>query len=168
MTALILTLFMLIVQTTLLNMYGWTAPDLALIAAIYCGRKYGRLRGCRLGITIGIAQDLFSFGLLGVNLFSKGLIGLMSGSIRESNMFDPRSMTTWMVFLLTFTTLNELIGIMYFSKPSTSMAFTQIIYTIGLQSILNIIAGFILFYLMDRIVDRFKSAAMIRGTVLPR
>ena len=162
MTAIIITLFLLIVQTTLLKMYGWIAPDMALIASVYCGRKYGRLRGYRLGITMGVAQDLFSFGLLGVNLFSKGLIGLVSGWIRESNIFDPRSMTTWMVFLFTFTVLNELIGIIYSSGPSSaSIGFTPIVYAIALQSILNTAAGFILFYLADKIVDRLKGSKKV-------
>ena len=167
MTALILTFILLIIQTTLLNMYGWLAPDMALIATIYCGRKYGRLRGYRLGIAMGVAQDLFSFGLLGVNLFSKGLIGLVSGSIRESNIFDPRSMTTWTVFLLAFSVLNELIGLMYSSGSSSSaIGFTAIVYAIVAQSILNIVTGLFLFYLMDKIVDRLKGPEMIRNTIL--
>ena len=167
MTAILLTFFLLIIQTTLLKMYGGMTPDMALIAAIYCGRKYGRLRGYRLGMAVGVTQDLFSFGLLGVNLFSKGLIGLISGWIRESNIFDPRSMTTWMVFLLAFTVLNELIGTMYSSGPSgTAVGFTPILYTIALQSILNIAAGLILFYLMDRIVNRLKRSERIRDAAL--
>jgi len=167
-TAILLTFFLLIIQTTLLKMYGWMAPDMALIAAIYCGRKYGRLRGYRLGIAVGVLQDLFSFGLLGVNLFSKGMTGLVSGWIRESNIFDPRSMTTWMVFLLAFTILNELIGAMYSSGPSgTAIGFTPILYTIAMQSILNIAAGFILFYLMDRIVGRLKGSSKFHYAALP-
>ena len=159
MSAILITLSLIIIQTTLLKMYGWTAPDIALIAAIYCGRKYGKMRGYRLGIAMGIAQDLFSFGLLGVNLFSKGLIGLVSGSIRESNMFDPRSMTTWMVFLLTFTVLNELIGMVYSIGPSSAaIGFAVVVYTIALQSVLNIVTGVILFFLMDNIVDRMKGS----------
>jgi len=167
-TAIALTFFLLIIQTTLLKMHGWMTPDMALIAAIYCGRKYGRLRGYRLGMAVGVMQDLFSFGLLGVNLFSKGLIGLVSGWIRESNIFDPRSMTTWMVFLPAFTVLNELIGIMYSSGPSgAAVGFTPILYTIALQSILNIAAGLVLFYLMDRIVNRLKHSERIRDAALP-
>ncbi|MFQ5432102.1 MAG: rod shape-determining protein MreD [Nitrospinota bacterium] len=168
MTAVLLTFFLLIIQTTLLKTFGWMTPDMALIAAVYCGRKYGRLRGYRFGIVMGVMQDLFSFGLLGVNLFSKGLIGLVSGLIRESNVFDPRSMTTWMVFLLAFTVLNELIGTMYSSGPfGSAAAFAPTAYTIAKQSILNVTAGYLLFYIMDRIVNRLKRSQTARYADLP-
>lgn len=159
MIPIVITLSLLVIQTTLLKMHGWMAPDMALIAAIYCGRKYGKVRGYQLGIAMGIAQDLFSFGLLGINLFSKGLIGMASGWIRESNIFDPRSMTTWTVVIFIFTAANELIGRIYSSGLfGTAIQFAPEAWSIVMQSILNLAAGLLMFYLMDRIVDRFKTA----------
>lgn len=153
-------------QTTVLKMYGWMAPDMALIAALYCGRKYGKHRGYRLGIALGVAQDLFSFGILGINLFSKGLIGLVSGLIRESNLFDPRSMNTWIIVIFIATTANELIGMLYSSGlfgTTTTVAAT--IWTIVTQSLINLIAGLLMIFIMDRIVSRIKTPAGVQGSV---
>ena len=166
MTPIVITLVLLMLQTTVLKMYGWMAPDMALIAALYCGRKYGKHRGYRLGIVLGAAQDLFSFGILGINLFSKGLIGLMSGLIRESNMFDPRSMNTWTIVIFIATAANELIGMLYSSGlfgTTTTVAAT--IWTIITQSLINLIAGLLMIFIMDRIVSRLKTPAGVLGSI---
>lgn len=166
MTPIVITLALLMLQTTVLKMYGWMAPDMALIAALYCGRKYGKHRGYRLGIALGVAQDLFSFGILGINLFSKGLIGLVSGLIRESNLFDPRSMNTWIIVIFIATTANELIGMLYSSGlfgTTTTVAAT--IWTIVTQSLINLIAGLLMIFIMDRIVSRIKTPAGVQGSV---
>ena len=166
MIPIVITLALLMLQTTVLKMYGWMAPDMALIAALYCGRKYGKHRGYRLGITLGIAQDLFSFGLLGINLFSKGLIGLLSGLIRESNMFDPRSMNTWTIVIFIATAANELIGLIYSSGLfGTTITFAAAVWTIVTQSLINLVAGLLMISVMDRIVNRLKTSSHAEGFV---
>ena len=165
MTPIVITLALLMLQTTVLKMYGWMSPDMALIAALYCGRKYGKYRGYRLGIVLGIAQDLFSFGILGINLFSKGLIGLVSGLIRESNLFDPRSINTWIIVIFIATTANELIGMLYSSGlfgTTTTVAAT--IWAIVTQSLINLIAGLLMIFIMDRIVSRIKPPIRLQGS----
>ncbi len=59
----------LVFQTTLFNILGRMQPDAALIAALYFGVNYMKVRGYQFGILAGLTQDIFSHGLMGINLF---------------------------------------------------------------------------------------------------
>jgi len=158
MTVILMTLVLLVIQTTVLSMYVTVAPDLALIAALYCGRRFGKKGGYKLGVIVGLAQDLFTHGVLGLNMLSKGLIGMSSGMVRESNLFDPRAMKTWVVVIVGYTVLNELLWQIY----STSLfdfgpSLSSLVGRLFTQSALNLAAGLPLIYAMDRMTHWYKS-----------
>jgi cell shape-determining protein MreD len=54
-------------------------PDLCLIATFLVGFLVGEFDGVMMGIALGFVQDLFSGGDSGLNLITKGLIGLLAG-----------------------------------------------------------------------------------------
>ncbi|GMT41831.1 MAG: hypothetical protein IEMM0002_0242 [bacterium] len=157
---------LLVIQTTFFKMYGWTAPDASLITAVYMGIRYGRIRGYQIGIAVGLAQDIFSFGILGINVLSKGLTGMASGWIREHHVIDYQSPITWMILILSSTALNEFILQAYaagfFDAEFTIFGFLGATF---LQCIINLTAGMIFFFFMDMIFTRLKSILGIRDAI---
>jgi len=58
-------------------------PDLLLLFVLGAGMRRGEESGALAGIALGFVQDVFSAGLPGLNLLSKGLLGFAAGSLRE-------------------------------------------------------------------------------------
>lgn len=77
-----LLLLLLPIQTTLLdNISLWgVKPDLCLVATCLTGFLGGRARGLWFGLGLGFIQDLYSAGGIGLNLITKGLAGVVSGT----------------------------------------------------------------------------------------
>jgi rod shape-determining protein MreD len=69
-------------QTTMLQFVslGGIRPDLCLVAAVLIGFTRGPVEGLLMGFALGYVQDLFSAGQVGLNLMSKGMVGLMAGA----------------------------------------------------------------------------------------
>jgi rod shape-determining protein MreD len=69
------------VQTTILRhaSIGGIRPDLCLIATCLIGILAGELEGTLLGLGLGFTADLFSAGASGLNMLTKGAIGLLAG-----------------------------------------------------------------------------------------
>jgi rod shape-determining protein MreD len=77
-----LLLFLLPIQTTLLEHISlWRVkPDLCLVATCLAGFLGGRARGLWLGLGLGFIQDMYSAGGIGLNMITKGLAGVVSGT----------------------------------------------------------------------------------------
>lgn len=77
-----LLLLLLPIQSTLLENISilGVKPDLCLVATCLIGFLGGRIRGLWLGLGLGFIQDIFSAGGMGLNLITKGLAGMVSGS----------------------------------------------------------------------------------------
>lgn len=77
-------------QTTVL--YGFTVldvrPDIILILAAFFGFCLGGDKGAIAGFILGLIQDCLSNSLLGANAFSKGVIGLIIGNLRDKIIFE--------------------------------------------------------------------------------
>ncbi|MCA9470528.1 MAG: rod shape-determining protein MreD [Nitrospirales bacterium] len=95
-----LLLLLVPIQVTLLAHVGpWgIRPDLCLVATCLIGFLGGKQKGCISGIGIGFVQDLFSGGAGIVNLFTKGLVGFLSGVIAKT----LSNTTAQAIFLPTF------------------------------------------------------------------
>lgn len=146
-------------------MYGAATPDAALITAVYVGLKHGGRRGYQAGMAVGITQDVFSFGILGVNMLSKGLIGLAAGWIKESHVIDHQSPMTRIIAIIFATVVNESIMQIY-----AAGFFGASFHTFGLfpamfvQSATNLIAGMMFFYLLDKSLTGLKNLFGIRDS----
>ncbi len=65
---------------------GWLSglhPDLALLFVLATGMRRGETAGALWGIALGFVSDVFSAGLSGANLLTKGLLGFAAGSLRD-------------------------------------------------------------------------------------
>ncbi len=146
-------------------MYGWMAPDAALITAVYVGLKHKKTGGYRAGIAVGITQDIFSFGILGINMLSKGLIGLSTGWVKESHIIDHQSPITWIIVIISATSMNEFIlqtyAVGFFGASFSTFGVLQAVFT---QSVINLIAGMIFFYLLDNLISWLKNIFGIRDS----
>lgn len=63
-------------------------PDLAFVLVIFCGLKWGRVKGAQVGAFAGFAEDLLSFGSPGFNLLGKSISGFLAGFLRERFVND--------------------------------------------------------------------------------
>ena len=152
----------IILQTTFFKMFGSLSPDAILLIAIYCGLRFGKIKGIQIGVTVGLTQDLLSYGLLGINFLTKGLIGFTSGLIGESNVIIGNSPFMWAILITVSTTADAI-----FLKTALSGFFdTPILLTITFwniifQTLLNLIFGIPFFFLLD-IFNKWLDAVILR------
>lgn len=144
-------LTLLIFQTTLFKVFGTPQPDAALLAAVYFGINLGKFKGYQFGILAGLAQDLFSYGIVGLNLLSKGLIGFTSGWLRELHLINLHSPLMWGVLIFFSTLWDEaLLRIYFFGFYGTPLSGGEMIISIIFKTISNFILALPLFYLLNR------------------
>lgn len=76
---------LIVLQTTLGGATGVLGlhPDLLLLSVLLVGMRRGETTGAFWGILLGFIQDVFSAGVPGLNLFSKGLVGFTAGALRD-------------------------------------------------------------------------------------
>lgn len=65
-----------------LSIYGGR-PELLLIATIFFGFYFGKIRGATAGFISGILKDIFSVGPFGINALSFLFIGFLSGYLKD-------------------------------------------------------------------------------------
>ncbi len=72
-----------LVQTTIVPILGsWSVvPDLPLVLVVLLALRRGPEVGCGIGFALGLAQDVLAGGPLGVQAFSKSLVGFASGDL---------------------------------------------------------------------------------------
>ena len=58
-------------------------PDLVLLLVLSAGMRHGETSGTLWGIGLGFVEDVFSAGLPGANLLTKGLFGFAAGTLRD-------------------------------------------------------------------------------------
>lgn len=58
-------------------------PDLVLLFVLATGMRRGENAGAAWGVVLGFLEDTFSAGLPGANVLTKGLLGFVTGSLRE-------------------------------------------------------------------------------------
>jgi len=102
----------LLLQTTVFSWFDFygAKPDLILITVIFASFRKGALRGAMVGFWGGLAEDLASGGLLGINAFVKVLTGYILGSVRRK--FDYRNKLFQSISVLIVSGLTQ---IMFFS-----------------------------------------------------
>ena len=100
--AAIFTLFFL--EITLFNrlrIYG-ARPELLLIATIFFGFYFGKIRGLEVGAVAGILKDIFTISSFGINTFSFILAGLLAGIIKDKVFKESFVMQFFFSFLAVF------------------------------------------------------------------
>lgn len=102
--------FTIFFQSSALNILviAHIKPDLVLIVACYIGLYWGEKTGTCLGFLLGLLQDIFSGGLLGLNALTKTLFSYLCG--KAGKRLNIKNMII-QVLLIAFSSLLE--GILF-------------------------------------------------------
>lgn len=87
---------LIVLQTTFGGVGGYLGarPDFLLLATLLAAMRRGETVGAFWGMSLGFLQDLFSAGVPGFNLLSKGLVGFAAGALREQlDCENPNTMS---------------------------------------------------------------------------
>ena len=81
-----LLVFLVPLQITLVEYIslGGVKPDLCLVVTCLVGFLAGPTRGFGVGVGLGFIQDTFSAGWVGLNLITKGLVGIVAGTAAKT------------------------------------------------------------------------------------
>lgn len=109
---LLLIFFSIFFQSSALNILaiGHIKPDLVLIVACYIGLHWEEETGTCLGFTLGLLQDVFSTGILGLNSFSKTLSGYLCG--KASKRLNIKNIIIQVIIIFIFSIVE---GILFLS-----------------------------------------------------
>ncbi len=155
--------FLFILQTSVLRMYASIAPDTALLGAIWFALRYGRYGGLDSGVLGGLLQDVASFGMMGINLLSKGVIGLLTGWLKENHLIEWNSPVSWIITIGAGTFINSLIfrnyAMSFFDyHPGLLSDIGQIM----LQTLYNLVVGLPLFSFLIALETKMRRILNIR------
>ncbi len=162
-TTAVVFLFLFVLQTSVSKMFGWTAPDVPLLASIYFGLRYMKTAGWQAGILSGLLQDVSSFGLTGINILSKGLCGMGTGLLMENHFIDRETPVTWVILIFLSTGLNQAILLGY----TASFFDAQVSFWAGFwaalgQAFVNLLLGLPLFSTLIWLEARMRRMLGIR------
>ncbi len=127
-------IFLLIIpaQASLLNLLSLAGikPDLALAVLYIIGLLTGPVEAALAGIGIGLVQDISSASFVGLNGFTRGLIGLCAGLLgrRVLDISSPSNL----IFLIAFSLAEGLLVMMFIQAfygfvPVIDMFFTSML-----------------------------------------
>ena len=155
--------FLFILQTSVLRMYAAIAPDAALLATVWFALRHGRYAGLDTGVLGGLLQDVASFGMMGINLLSKGVIGLLCGWLKENHLVDGNNPAAWIVAIGAGTFINGFI----FHSYATSFFDNHpgLLNDIGrmvLQALYNLAVGLPLFSFLAALETKLRRLLNIR------
>ncbi len=124
-------------------------PDLCLIAVSLTGLLAGEVEGMLLGLALGFVQDLFSAGEPGLNLITKGAIGLLAG-LAGKRLGSSRLGSVLIVMLF----LSLLSGLMFLSVSRADHGLGEMFHAIGSvllpQTAFDLTVAAALFWLLAR------------------
>jgi rod shape-determining protein MreD len=120
------------VQASLLNplSLGGIKPDLVLSLLYGIGLLTGPVEAALAGMCVGLVQDVGTAGLLGLNAFTRGLIGLGAGLL-GNRIFDRESPANFL-FLSAFSLMEGVViavitQVFYGNMPILRQFFTFMI-----------------------------------------
>ncbi|MBU4477950.1 MAG: rod shape-determining protein MreD [Candidatus Omnitrophica bacterium] len=75
----------LICQATFVHVFslGGVVPDFVLLLVIFFSLYNGRKNGMIFGLVSGLGVDILSGGIVGINCFVLGCVGLLTGLLKE-------------------------------------------------------------------------------------
>ncbi len=135
-----------VLQTSVFGMFGGRGPDAALLAAIFFGLRFSKYPGLQAGIVAGLIQDASSHGLMGINLLSKGLLGMGAGWLTEKHLVESKDSGMWAVMIFLGTIINQFVLGEFFSGFfDLQVPFWSSLWNCLVQSALNITAGMLVY-----------------------
>lgn len=136
-----------IAQIQVLPILGFRL-DLLLFVTIYYGFIYGWRFGAGIGLLVGLAQDIFSGGMLGLGPIGLVVCGLLAGYCKRMLILRYWIVRVGLVLILSILNLLIYFGLTnMFSQTRIYMVFRNNWLVVSLGN--TIFAGAI-FWLMDR------------------
>jgi rod shape-determining protein MreD len=88
--------------------FSWFAPTLTVLLILFIAYYRGQTMAMLLGVLVGLLQDVIFSTLIGMHMFSLGLLGYMAGSLYR--VFLNRSLIMLILVILGFTGVYELMN----------------------------------------------------------
>jgi len=141
-----------LLETVVIDFFaiGGIKPDFILIVSIYSGLCLNKNTAAGIGFAFGLIQDALSFKFMGINSFSKCLIGFLVGSLREKILSENLIVQYLFTFIATF--LNGLI-LIFTLKGLLSMEIETLsfFWSLLIQGIYNSLLAPPIFLLLNKI-----------------
>lgn len=122
-------------------------PDLCLIAVGLIGLLAGEVEGMMFGLALGFMQDLFSAGEPGLNLLTKGAIGLLAGL--AGKRLGNSSLRSVLVVMLLLSLLS---GLVFLVVTRAGQGMIEMLRAVGSvllpQTALDVVLAALLFWLL--------------------
>ena len=144
----LLCLFLIPIQTTWLQGLSVASirPDLGFLLVYFVGFYAGERKGLIAGLLTGALWDLFSGGPPGLNLITKGLIGLLSGILGRWFLNVTGPVTMCLILLLSMVSGITTYGIHQFAMGPIELA--QVFrWTILPEALYNAVMGGLFFWI---------------------
>lgn len=148
----ILLLFLVILQTTVLNRLSILGikPDLLFILVVFLALHQGPIFGAGYGFLAGILLDIFSPVPLGTNALSKTVLGFLAGALAPFLYFETPLIQGLLLFLGMF--LEGLIFFLLLSSLHLAPSFPySLLYIILPASLYTSFLTPLFFYIFKRI-----------------
>ena len=147
------------VQTTFLDVVSVVGvrPDLCLVAAVLMGLALGRFEGLLVGLALGLVQDFFSAGVLGLNLVTKGVSGLLAGI--AGRYVAPITPVTAFVVVLALSVVSGLVFLLSGRGGGTATEALYGLYSVLLpQAIYDAVLAAVLYLLVGSHLHKLETA----------
>ena len=128
--------------------------DLPLICTVYYGFTMGNpIASIIMGSSLGLMQDSLSASVLGINAFSKTVIGFLAASAGTKFAVDQPITRIFALFLFTLTDglLVTMLALMV--SPRTNVSYSGAFLGWLLSATFNTLAGLILLGYRDRLTN---------------
>ncbi|MBU1086998.1 MAG: rod shape-determining protein MreD [Candidatus Omnitrophica bacterium] len=147
----LISFFVLLFQSTLAYSFslGTIKPDFVLLLVIFFALYKGQKQGMFYGMVVGIFVDALSGGVVGINSFGLGCVGLLCGLLKE-RVYINHFLTKFLVGLaacLVYSIVYYVLGEQFFRLPGFFANIDIVIGTMVYTSFCNI-------FFVD-VLDRF-------------
>lgn len=139
--------------------------DLTLILIVYLSLKRNPMQGTIVGAAAGYAYDLIAgVGLLGASGFTKTLIGFITATINVRFAIDNKLTRLIIIVIASIVNVMLFIGLHYvFNSLPEGLNLREIVKLTAWQAAGNLIIGFLLFPIFDRIFVQNSYSASTRA-----
>ena len=135
-------------------------PDLLLILVIIIAVNQGKRKGILTGLIVGLLEDLFFGGLIGVNAISKMIVGLLFGFFKI--YIYKYIFILAPIFVLVGTFINQLIILILLHQSlfefSFGLLFDELISPLLVNNIIFVFPLYLIVYLIELFISRRKSS----------
>ena len=103
---------------------GPAAPDFLILVTAFFGLYRGAIAGSIFGFVIGLLQDVFNPGYLGLNALTKTVLGFTMGKAGAKTF--PENVAFLFVLLASVSWGHDILYLVFFNWPNVGVTFRSI------------------------------------------